>query len=59
MMGTCPFLTMQSEDSGATSLKALTEKKLSNQNFIPSKNIFQNPKGKTEIFSETQKLKKT
>lgn len=50
MMGTFLFLTMQSEDSGATSLKALTEKKLSKQNFIPSKNIFQNPKGKTEIF---------
>ena len=59
MMGTFPFLTMQSEDSGATALKALTEKKLSNQNSIPSKNIFQNPKAKQRFFSDTQKLKKT
>ena len=50
MMGTFPFLTMQSEDSGATALKALTEKKLSNQNSIPSKNIFQNPKAKQRFF---------
>lgn len=58
MMGTFPFLTMQSEDSGATALKALTEKKLSNQNSIPSKNIFQNPKAKQRFFSETTKAEK-